>query len=55
MNNEIRNFAIKIARENPQIKSPNELKLREKFIKKGAIDEGDYKNFWYLCARSNRR
>jgi hypothetical protein len=37
MGNEMRSFAVKIARENPQITSP--LKLREVFIKK-AKDEG---------------
>jgi hypothetical protein len=42
------NFAIKIARENPQITSPE--KLRELFIKK-AKDEGAIKTSGPLCAR----
>jgi hypothetical protein len=45
MGNEMRSFAVKIARENPQITSP--LKLREVFIKK-AEDEGVIQNFSVL-------
>jgi hypothetical protein len=39
MNNNLRNFAIKIARENPQLKTANELKLKvDQKLKKGVID-----------------
>jgi hypothetical protein len=41
MNNNLRNFAIKIARENPQLKTANELKLKvDQKLKKGVIDGG---------------